>query len=607
MTHYKSNLRDMFFNLFEVNRVQDHLGTGPYEQMDADSAKDVLREVDRLAREDFAASFVAGDRTPLQLDAEKGEVTLPKEINETLDAFFDNDWHLLYVPPHLGGYGASPSITWSASELLLGANASAMLYTAGPFFATILDSVCNDEQRTRFVEPMIEHKWGATMVLTEPEAGSDVGAGRAKAVDNGDGTWTITGNKRFITSGDFDWPDNVIHLVLARPEGAGPGTKGLSLYVVPKYWVNEDGSLGERNGVWVRAIEDKMGIKASATAELYFSDTDVPARGILVGEVHDGIAQMFRVIEYARMLVGTKAISTLSTGYLNALEYAKERVQGPDLKKAMDKTAPRVEIMRHPDVRRNLMMQKAHVEGMRALVMYTGWVQDQIAMARHNGDDEAAEGWEQMNDLLLPMVKGYGSEKSYELLAVALQVFGGSGFTRDVPLEQYIRDAKIDTLYEGTTGIQGMDLFFRKIGKDQGATLTRLLTEVQNFAKDGKPDDGLQAERQRLATALEDVQGMLGSLVQFLGEDLYKVGLSTTPFLMSLSEVVVGWLSLRGADVALTQLNSEDVSDADRDFYTGKVAAARWFAHNVLPQLSSRREIMAATSMEVMEVADAAF
>ncbi|AXV07838.1 Acyl-CoA dehydrogenase [Euzebya pacifica] len=607
MTHYKSNLRDMFFNLFEVNRVQDHLGTGPYEQMDADSAKDVLREVDRLAREDFAASFVAGDRTPLQLDAENGEVTLPKEINETLDAFFDNDWHLLYVPPHLGGYGASPSITWSASELLLGANASAMLYTAGPFFATILDSVCNDEQRTRFVEPMIEHKWGATMVLTEPEAGSDVGAGRAKAVDNGDGTWTITGNKRFITSGDFDWPDNVIHLVLARPEGAGPGTKGLSLYVVPKYWVNEDGSLGERNGVWVRAIEDKMGIKASATAELYFSDTDVPARGILVGEVHDGIAQMFRVIEYARMLVGTKAISTLSTGYLNALEYAKERVQGPDLKKAMDKTAPRVEIMRHPDVRRNLMMQKAHVEGMRALVMYTGWVQDQIAMARHNGDDEAAEGWEQMNDLLLPMVKGYGSEKSYELLAVALQVFGGSGFTRDVPLEQYIRDAKIDTLYEGTTGIQGMDLFFRKIGKDQGATLTRLLTEVQNFAKDGKPDDGLQAERQRLATALEDVQGMLGSLVQFLGEDLYKVGLSTTPFLMSLSEVVVGWLSLRGADVALTQLNSEDVSDADRDFYTGKVAAARWFAHNVLPQLSSRREIMAATSMEVMEVADAAF
>ena len=606
MTHYKSNLRDMFFNLFEVNKVQDHLGTGPFEQMDADSAKDVLRELDRLAREDFAASFIAGDRTPLKHDAETGEVVLPPEVNESLSAFFDNDWHLLYVPPHLGGYGASPTVSWSASELLLGANPAAMFYTAGPFFAKILDSVCTDEQRTRYVEPMIEHKWGATMVLTEPDAGSDVGAGRAKAEDNGDGTWTITGNKRFITSGDFDWPENIIHLVLARPEGAGPGTKGLSLFVVPKYWVEEDGSLGERNGVWVRGIEDKMGIKASATAELYFSDTEIPARGVLVGEIHDGIAQMFRVIEYARMLVGTKAISTLSTGYLNALEYAKERVQGPDLKKAMDKTAPRVEIIRHPDVRRMLMMQKAHAEGLRALMVYTGWVQDQVALAEHSGDAEALEEWERLNDLLLPLVKGYGSEKSYELLAVSLQVFGGAGFTRDVPIEQYIRDAKIDTLYEGTTGIQGMDLFFRKIGKDQGATLTRLLTQVQEFAKDTGPSDQLAAERQRLATALEDVQGMLGSMVQFLGEDLYKIGLSTTPFLFSLAEVVVGWLSLRGADVALSALEGE-VSDSDRDFYTGKVAAARWFAHNVLPQLTSRREIMASTSMEIMELSDRAF
>ena len=608
MTHYKSNLRDMFFNLFEVNRVQDHLGTGPYEQMDADSAKDVLREVDRLAREDFAASFVAGDRTPLQLDAENGEVTLPKEINETLDAFFDNDWHLLYVPPHLGGYGASPSITWSASELLLGANASAMLYTAGPFFATILDSVCNDEQRARFVEPMIEHKWGATMVLTEPEAGSDVGAGRAKAVDNGDGTWTITGNKRFITSGDFDWPDNVIHLVLARPEGAGPGTKGLSLYVVPKYWVNEDGSLGERNGVWVRAIEDKMGIKASATAELYFSDTDVPARGILVGEVHDGIAQMFRVIEYARMLVGTKAISTLSTGYLNALEYAKERVQGPDLKKAMDKTAPRVEIMRHPDVRRNLMMQKAHVEGMRALVMYTGWVQDQIAMARHNGDDEAAEGWEQMNDLLLPMVKGYGSEKSYELLAVALQVFGGSGFTRDVPLEQYIRDAKIDTLYEGTTAIQSLDLFFRKIAKDMGQTLMWFTGQVKEMVDDGP--DFLADERKALGQALEDVGGHLGvhsqqAMAAMQDEEqrseLYKVGLHSVALLNSVSELLIGWLLLRQAEVAKAALDGGDVN-GDEGFYKGKLAIADYWAKAVLPKARQRRELAAAEDGALMEL-----
>ncbi|MGI9018556.1 MAG: acyl-CoA dehydrogenase [Euzebya sp.] len=611
MTHYKSNLRDVFFNLFEVNRVQDHLGTGPFELMDGDAAQDVLREVDRLSREDFATSFVASDRIPLALDAETGEVTVPAEVNASLDAFFDNDWHLLYVPPHLGGYGASPSVSWSASEMLVGANPSAFLFTAGPFFAKVLDEVATDEQRERFVKPMIEHKWGGTMVLTEPDAGSDVGAGRTKAVDNGDGTWTITGNKRFITNGDFDWPDNIVHLVLARPEGAEEGTKGLSLFVVPKYWVEEDGSIGERNGVFVRGIEDKMGIKASSTAELYFSDSDLPARGVLVGDVHDGIAQMFKVIEYARMLVGTKAISTLSTGYLNALQYATERVQGPDLKKAMDKSAPRVQIIRHPDVRRMLITQKAHAEGLRALIGYTGWVQDQIELAHHarsQGVDDAEQiaHWERLNDLLLPLVKGYGSEKSYELLALSLQVFGGAGYTRDYPLEQYIRDAKIDTLYEGTTGIQGMDLFFRKIGKDQGATLTGLLTQVQDFAKGDAGNGQLATERQRLQTALEDVQGMLGSMVQFLGEDLYKIGLNTTPFLFSLSELVVGWLLLRGAEVAI-KAQDGNLKAGDQDFYQGKVVAAKWFAHNVLPQLTARREIMAATSMDVMEMADTAF
>jgi alkylation response protein AidB-like acyl-CoA dehydrogenase len=605
VSHYKSNLRDILFNLFEVNRVQDHLGTGPFEQMDADAAQDVLREVERLARTDFAASFAAADRRPSTLDPETGEVTCPPELNASLDAFFDNDWHLLYVPAHLGGFGAAKSVSWACSEMFVGANPAAFFFTAGPFFAAILDEVCTAEQRERFVRPMVERRWGGTMVLTEPDAGSDVGAGRTRAVDNGDGTWTITGTKRFITNGDFDWPENIVHLVLARPEGAGEGTKGLSLFVVPKRWVEEDGSLGERNGVFVRSIEDKMGIKASATAELVFSDTDVPARGVLVGEVHDGIAQMFKVIEYARMLVGTKAISTLSTGYLNALQYATERVQGPDLKQSMDKAAPKVPIIRHPDVRRMLMTQKAHVEGLRALVAYTGWVQDQVELALHRGED--ATDWQRLNDLLLPMVKGYGSEKSYELLALSLQVFGGAGYTRDHPLEQYIRDAKIDTLYEGTTGIQGMDLFFRKVGKDQGATLSRLLGGIQDLAKSDAGGSELAAERQRLLTALDDVQGMLGSMVQFLGEDLYKIGLNTTPFLMSLSELVIGWLLLRGADVALRALGGEAVGDADRAFYTGKVAAARWYCANVLPLLTSRREVMAATSMEVMDLDVAAF
>jgi alkylation response protein AidB-like acyl-CoA dehydrogenase len=599
VTHYKSNLRDIRFNMFEVNDAASYYGSGPFAQMDVDTANGVLEEVERLAAGPFAASFVEGDRVKLELDAE-GNVTAPAGLNKSLDAYFDGGWGALNLPEHLGGFGAPPTLKWAASAMLTGANPAALLYCGGPFFAAIADKVVTDEQRERWIRPWVERNWGGTMVLTEPDAGSDVGAGTTKAVDNGDGTWSISGVKRFITNGDFDWPENIIHLVLARPEGAGPGTKGLSLFIVPKFWVEDDGTLGERTGAKVTNVEDKMGLKASSTCEVTFED----ARGILVGETHDGIAQMFNVIEYARMLVGTKAIETLSTGYLNALEYAKIRVQGADLKQAADKTAPRVEIINHPDVRKMLMDQKSHVEALRALVFYTSWVQDQIELAEEGS--EAHGQLVKLNDLLLPMVKGYGSEKSYELLASSLQIFGGSGYTRDYPLEQYIRDAKIDTLYEGTTGIQGMDLFFRKVGKDQGATLTALMTRIAEFAKGDAGNGALAHERALLLTALEDVQGMLGALVGFLGQDLYLIGLNTTSFLLTLSELTCAWLTLRGAEVALAALQGE-VSESDRAFYEGKVASAKWFARTVLPQFSARRAIVEGTTLDVMELDEAAF
>jgi hypothetical protein len=603
VSHYKSNIRDIEFNLYEVLGTDQRLGVGPYADMDLDTARNVLREVDRLAREDFAASFEEGDRTPPTFDAATGSVTLPDGLKKSLDAFFSGEWFRLDLPEHLGGYGAPASLRWACAELLCGANAPAFMYAVGPLFAKILDGIATDEQKKRFVEPMIERHWGATMVLTEPDAGSDVGAGRTKAIKQADGTWHIEGVKRFITSGDFDWPENIVHLVLARPEGHGPGTKGLSLFIVPKLWVDEDGSLGERNGVYVTNVEHKMGLKASATCEITFGDRE-PARGILVGEVHDGIAQMFKVIEYARMMVGTKAIATLSTGYLNALEYAKTRVQGADMTKMLDKTAPRVEIIAHPDVRRMLMVQKAHAEGMRALVLYTATIQDRIEMG-----DAAADA---LNDLLLPIVKGYGSETSYRLLADSLQVFGGSGYLQDYPIEQYIRDAKIDTLYEGTTSIQGLDLFFRKVVRDQGAALTALLTEVQEVAKGDAGNGALAAERAALATALEDVQGMVGSMVAFLQSGIedprnaYKVGLNTTRFLMSLGDLVIGWLLVRQAEVALARL-AESPSAADRSFYEGKVAAARFFTTSVLPELAARRKVVETTDLGLMDLPVEAF
>ncbi|MCW2622269.1 MAG: acyl-CoA dehydrogenase protein [Frankiales bacterium] len=611
MGHYKSNLRDIEFNLFEVFGLGATLGNGPYANLDVDTARDVLTEVERLATEDLAASFTDGDRNPPVFDEKTGTVAMPASFLKSYQTYYEGGWDKFALREEFGGVGAPPSLLWAVSELVLGANPGVYLYSSGATFAQILHDNGTGAQK-RFAEQAMLRGWGATMVLTEPDAGSDVGAGRTTARQQPDGTWHLEGVKRFITSAEWDWPENIFHLVLARPVGVeghgGPGTKGLSLFLVPKFLVDDEGNLGERNGVYVTHVEKKMGLKVSTTCELTFGEKH-PAVGTLVGDVHDGIAQMFQVIEYARMMVGAKAISTLSTGYLNALEYAKVRVQGADLTQMTDKTAPRVTITHHPDVRLMLMRQKAWAEGMRALVLYTASVQDRIGLAAAAGEDH--DLLLRLNDLLLPIVKGYGSEKAYELLATSLQVFGGSGFTQDYPVEQYIRDAKIDTLYEGTTSIQGQDLFFRKIVRDKGQALGKLAAEIGDFAKDDAGGGILLRERELLQRGLEDVQAMVGHSVNDLVSsteevrNLYKVGLNTTRLLMALGDLVVGWLLLRQATVALAALPT--ATDRDRPFYEGKVAAARWFAASVLPELSAKLTVAEATDLALMDLDEAAF
>jgi alkylation response protein AidB-like acyl-CoA dehydrogenase len=610
MGHYKANLRDLQFNLFEVFDRGAVLGTGPFGDVDADTARALLEEVRTLAEGPLAESFADADRHPPVYDPETKTVTLPESFKKSYRALVDGGWDRLPLPAELGGPGLPHSVVWAASEMVLGANPAIHMYAAGPAFAQILHSVGNPEQKT-LAMTMIEQRWGATMVLTEPDAGSDVGAGRAKAMPQPDGTWHIEGVKRFITSGEWDVPDNIVHFVLARPEGAGPGTKGLSLFVVPKFLCDwGTGELGARNGVYVTNIEKKMGLKVSTTCELTFGDAE-PAVGWLVGDVHDGIAQMFKVIEMARMMVGTKAIATLSTGYLNALDYAKARVQGADLTQMTDKTAPRVTITHHPDVRRSLMLQKSYAEGLRALMVFAATQQDAVQLAEFRGEtDEAAV---RLNDLLLPLVKGVGSERSYELLgSQSLQTLGGSGFLQDYPIEQYIRDAKIDTLYEGTTAIQGMDLFFRKIVRDQGQALTGLAAQIQGFIDAEAGNGRLKNERELLANALDDVQGMVGAMVgQLTGSaedvrNLYKVGLNTSRLLLSLGDLVVGWLLLRQAEIALVTL-TEGAAPKDVPFYEGKVAAATFFAQTRLPLLAAERVVVEGTDLALMDLDESAF
>ncbi|MVZ99153.1 acyl-CoA dehydrogenase [Actinomadura sp. LD22] len=611
MGHYKSNLRDLEFNLFEVFKRQDLLGSGPYADLDEDTVRSILDEVNRLAEGPLADSFEDADRNPPAFDPATGTVTMPESFKKSFKAWMDSEWYRLDLAPDFGGSGAPRSLTWAVAEQVLGANPAVYMFASGPGFAQILWHIGTPEQK-RFAELALERQWGATMVLTEPDAGSDVGAGRTKAVQQPDGTWHIEGVKRFITSAEHDMAENIFHLVLARPEGAGPGTKGLSMFLVPKYLVDvETGELGERNGAYVTNVEKKMGLKVSTTCELTLGEKH-PAVGYLVGGVHEGIKQMFLVIEYARMMVGTKAIATLSTGYLNALEYAKERVQGADMTQMTDKSAPRVTITHHPDVRRSLMTQKAYAEGMRALVQLTATYQDAVQIAEFEGrKDEQAE---KVNDLLLPIVKGFGSERAYALLgAESLQTFGGSGFLQDYPVEQYIRDSKIDTLYEGTTAIQGQDLFFRKILRDNGEALKVLAGQIRAFAGSGAGNGRLKNERALLGKALEDVQGILNPMIGWaLGsmenpKELYRVGLNTSRLLLALGDLIVAWLLCRQAEVALTALGGDGVSDSDQAFYTGKVAAAQFFCQTVLPRLASDRAVTEATTLDVMELPEEAF
>jgi alkylation response protein AidB-like acyl-CoA dehydrogenase len=615
MGHYKSNLRDVEFNLFEVFGAQERFGAGPFSDIDVDTARAMLTETERLATGVLADSFVDADRNPPVYDPATHSVKMPESFKKSYAAYMESGGYLLDLPEEVGGVTTPRELIWSLSELVLGANPAAHMYGGGPSFGATFWRLGTDEQK-KVAKVIIEKQWGATMVLTEPDAGSDVGAGRAKAFPQEDGSWHIEGVKRFITSAEHDMTDNIIHYVLARPvgvEGAGgPGTKGLSLFMVPKFLFDfETGELGERNGAFVTNVEHKMGLKASTTCELTFGEK-IPAKGWLVGEVHDGIAQMFKIIEYARMMVGTKAIATLSTGYLNALEYAKSRVQGPDLTQATDKTAPRVTITHHPDVRRSLMRQKSYAEGLRALVHYTASVQDKVMQATHAGDHEGADAYERLNDLLLPLVKGCGSERAYELLGhESLQTFGGSGFLQDYPLEQYIRDAKIDTLYEGTTAIQGMDLFFRKIVRDQGRSLATVATEITAFIESEAGNGRLKEERALLRTALEDVQAMVGTMVGYLMSaqeevrNVYKVGLHATRLLLSLGDLVVGWLLLRQAEVAGAALDAG--AGKDEPFYLGKLAAARFFSTNVLPELTASRRIIETATLDLMDLPEEAF
>lgn len=552
MSEYRTDLGDIFFQLFDVLGLDD----------DGGSLREVLREVDRFAREEAASSFSDRDpeTNPLPVLVD-GEVKLGDGIKRGWEKYRDSGWDLWGLSERWGGYEIPSAVRWAGIELLVGANPALYFYVSGATMAEVIGREGTPEQWERYGRRIVEDGWGATMVLTEPDAGSDVGAGRTKARRTEGGLWAVEGVKRFITSGDQDQTENIVHLVLARPEGAGPGTKGLSLFLVPKYRISEDGSRGERNGIAVRRIESKLGLKHSATAELGFGE-DGESLGELLGEAHDGIRQMFEVIKSARMLIGVKATATASAAHAEAAAYARERIQGRRL--GAGGAGDSVVIAEHPDVRRMLMTQRVYAEGLRSLYLYVA----------HCAEDPERAG---RADLLAPVLKAYASEEGFSQVSSALQVLGGSGYVDDYWTEQWLRDARIDPIYEGTTGIQALDLVFRKILRDGGAELSKLWVEIDSWGGAGTVELGEILER---AAAHRD--RLLGLLGAERGPEL--VALEAAGFSETLAEVVISWLWCRQLQ---TIFEAED-GQYEKTWRRGKEVAARWWWALAEAQIAGR-------------------
>ncbi len=607
INRYKADMRELFFVLFEQFKLGEILGKGPYEGWDDETAKTVLNETYRLAREVLGPLNASGDREGCRL--ENGRVKTPEGYIDAWKQMYEAGIKQLSVSKDFGGQGAPYSMHAATEELVSGANVSFAMYMGLTWGAAEVIAECGTEaQKKKYCTNMFGGTWGGTMCLTEPQAGSDVGAASTKAVKRPDGTYGITGTKIFISGGDSDLTENMVHLVLARVDGAPAGTKGLSLFIVPRVKVNADGSLGKPNDVQVASLEHKMGINSSATCVMSFGENG-DCQGELVGTVeHQGMPQMFKMMNGARIAVGIQGLSVAASAYLNALEYAKDRKQGSHWTKWKDPKAARVAIIEHPDVRRMLLELKAHTEGIRSLVVKLTTHRDFAEIYRGKDDEKAAYHMGQV-DLLTPLVKAYSSEEAYRLCALAIQVYGGAGFLKDWPVEQYARDSKIFTIYEGTTHIQSMDLVGRKLGQAGGANFQAYMGDISQFVEKHRGSKAFGKEIESLQGASEAVMQMAMGMLGWSQEPskAVLVPLYSNRVLKAMSELSIAWLLLEGAIIA--EAAAAKVSDAhpDKAFYAGKQAAALWYARNVLPGVEATAKLITAEDSSPVDLADQAF
>jgi alkylation response protein AidB-like acyl-CoA dehydrogenase len=608
INRYKADLREFFFLLFEQFKLGEVLGKDPFAAWGEDEVRSTLNECYRWVREVTGPLNAIGDIQGCRLEG--GKVYTPQGFKDAYKKLYEAGWKSISVDPHYGGAGAPNSVQILVEELLSGSNCAFGMYGGLAYGASeVIELFGTDEQKEMYCNRMFNGQWAGTMCLTEPHAGSDVGSSRTTAAKNPDGTYTIKGTKIFISGGDQDLTDNIIHLVLARVDGAPAGTKGLTLFIVPKVRHDKDGKLGESNDVSCGAIEHKMGINGSATCVLNFGENGT-CIGVPVGgdaKLNQGMSQMFRMMNGARIAVGMQGIGVASSAFLNALDYAKERKQGASIEHWKDATAPRATIIEHADVRRMLLDMKAKVEGIRALAIKLTHHQD--CVSSFTGKDEAAVAYHQGQvDLLVPLVKAYGSDQGFRICETAIQTYGGAGYTRDYPVEQYCRDAKIFSIYEGTNHIQSMDLVGRKLAQAGGANLQAFLGDIGKFVAANSGHAKLGAAVKRLGAAAETLGGSAMKLLTwFQTGHMAMVPLYSNRFLEMMSETAVAWMLLDAAMIADAKLPSTDPKHPDHAFYTGKLSTAQYYARTVLPGVEEKARLMNDEDRSALDIPDASF
>lgn len=594
--------RDVDFILHEQLKVEELAKHERFADLNRRAIDMIISEARNLALKEILPTQTDGDRIGVHFD--NGNVTVPESFHKAWKALRDGEWLAMTEDPEWGGQDMPRSVAAAAAQYLMAGSFAFMMYGGLTHGAGVLvKEFGTDKQKKLFLKKLFSGEWTGTMLLTEPEAGSDVGALTTTATPNDDGTYSIVGNKIFISSGEHDMVSNIIHPVLARIEGAPAGTSGISLFLVPKIWVNDDGSLGEPNDVVCTGIEEKMGIHGNVTASLALGGKG-KCRGTLLGDANKGMRAMFLMMNDARLMVGDQGLACASASYLYAVNYARTRVQGRHLLKMMDKDAPGVPIIQHPDVRRMLMLMKVYVEALRSLSTYIAFCFDGIKTASEPEEKTRLQG---IVDFLIPIAKAYTTERSLDVCSLGIQVYGGYGYIREYPMEQLLRDCRITSIYEGTNGIQAMDLLFRKLGQNGGRPIIDLGDEIRRAvaaAAEVAQTAPMADKMEQALVKLEEVARSMGMTAMY--GNLLGAAAHAHPFLEVCGDVIVGWMLLWRARIAAEAL-AAGAKAKDVAFYEGQIKSSEFHTQVLLPVALGRMDAILSGSTVAVDIAQDAF